>query len=153
MSAMLMSIIDTLGPWTWFVAGLILLGLEILLPGTFFLWFGVSAILVGIGALIFPGFAWQAELVVFVALAVVLVVVGRRYFAHAFARARPSGLNERATRIVGTETVLGEPIVDGKGRIRVDDTVWRVTGPDMPSGSRVKVVGADGTVLKVKREG
>jgi len=150
---MLMSIIDTLGPWTWFVVGLILLGLEIVLPGTFFLWFGVSAILVGIAALILPAFAWQAQLVVFVALAVVLVVVGRRYFARAFPSARPSGLNERAQNLIGRETVLGEPIVDGRGRIRVDDTVWRITGPDMPSGSRVKVVGADGTVLKVEREG
>ena len=146
-------IVDYLGPWTGFVGGLLLLGLEVLAPGSFFLWFGVSAIVFGIGALIFPGFAWQAELVVFVVLAVVLVVVGRRYFARAFPRARPSGLNERAVRIVGTETVLGEPIVDGKGRIRVDDTVWRIVGPDMPSGSRIKVVDADGAVLKVERVG
>jgi membrane protein implicated in regulation of membrane protease activity len=146
-------IVDYLGPWTWFVGGLILLALEVVLPGSFFLWFGISAIIVGVGALIFPAFTWQAEAVVFVVLAVVLVIVGRRYFALAFPRTRPTGLNERAVRIVGMETVLGEPIVDGKGRIRVDDTVWRVTGPDMPSGSRIKVTGADGTVLKVERAG
>ncbi len=150
---MLKSAIDTLGPWTWIVAGLILLGLEVVLPGTFFLWFGVSAIIVGIVALIFPALAWQAELIGFVALAVVLVIVGRRYYAGGLGRIRPSGLNERAQNLVGRETVLGEPIVDGRGRIRVDDTVWRIVGPDMPSGSRVRVTGADGSVLRVEKLG
>lgn len=150
---MLKSIIDTLGPWTWIVAGLILLVLEVVLPGTFFLWFGVSAVVVGIVALIFPALAWQAEVIGFLALAVVLVIVGRRYYSGGLGRIRPTGLNERAQNLVGRETVLSEPIVDGRGRIRVDDTVWRVTGPDMPSGSRVKVVGADGSVLRVERAG
>lgn len=146
-------IVDYLGPWTWFVGGLLLLGLEVLAPGSFFMWFGISAIIVGVGALIFPDFAWQAELVAFVVLAVVLVIVGRRIFVRTFPGIRPSGLNERAGRIVGSETVLGEPIVDGKGRIRVDDTVWRIVGPDMPSGSRVRVTAADGAVLKVEKAG
>jgi membrane protein implicated in regulation of membrane protease activity len=150
---MLKSIIDTLGPWTWVVAGLILLALEVVLPGTFFLWFGVSAIVVGIVALIFPAIAWQAEVIGFLVLAVVLVIVGRRYYSGGLGRIRPTGLNERAQNLVGRETVLGEPIVDGRGRIRVDDTVWRVTGPDMPSGSRVKVAGADGSVLRVEKAG
>lgn len=150
---MLKSIIDTLGPWTWIVAGLILLVLEVVLPGTFFLWFGVSAVVVGIVALIFPTLAWQAEVIGFLVLAVVLVIVGRRYYSGGLGRIRPTGLNERAQNLVGRETVLSEPIVDGRGRIRVDDTVWRVTGPDMPSGSRVKVVGADGSVLRIEKAG
>jgi hypothetical protein len=150
---MLAPILDKLGPWTWVVAGLILLGLEVLLPGTFFLWFGVSAIIIGVVALIFPALAWQAELIAFVVLAIVLVIVGRRYYAGGLGRIRPSGLNERALNLVGRETVLSEPLVDGRGRIRVDDTVWRVNGPDMPSGSRVKVVGVDGSVLRVEKVG
>jgi membrane protein implicated in regulation of membrane protease activity len=150
---MLGSIVESLGPWTWVVAGLILLGLEVLLPGTFFLWFGVSAIIVGIVALIFPTIPWQGELIAFVVLAIVLVIIGRRYYGGGLGRIRPSGLNERALNLVGRETIIGEPIVDGRGRIRVDDTVWRIIGPDMPSGSRVKVVGADGSVLRVEKLG
>lgn len=150
---MFKSIIDTLGPWTWIVAGLILLALEVLAPGTFFLWFGVSAIIIGVVALIFTDLAWQTEVIAFLVLAVVLVIVGRRYYGGGLGRIRPTGLNERAQNLVGRETVLGEPLVDGRGRIRVDDTVWRVTGPDMPSGSRVKVVAADGSVLRVEKLG
>ena len=58
-------------------------------------------------------------------------------------------LNERAARLIGQSFVLAEPIVDGKGRIRVDDTNWRITGPDLPSGTRVRVTGNDGAVLSV----
>jgi membrane protein implicated in regulation of membrane protease activity len=35
------------------------------------------------------------------------------------------------------------------GQIRVDDTVWRVTGPDCPAGTRVVVAGAEGATLRV----
>ena len=39
--------------------------------------------------------------------------------------------------------------IDGSGTVRVDDTIWRVAGPDAPAGSRVKVVQADGANLTV----
>ena len=61
-------------------------------------------------------------------------------------------LNERAERLVGKSYVLAEPIVDGKGRIKIDDANWRITGPDLPSGTRIRVVGHDGAVLTVARE-
>ena len=60
-------------------------------------------------------------------------------------------LNERATRLVGQSYILGEPIVGGNGRIRVGDTTWRLTGPDLPSGTRVRIVGHDGSVLRADR--
>ena len=40
--------------------------------------------------------------------------------------------------------------MEGSGRVRIDDTVWQVRGPDAPAGARVKVTGADGPVLKVE---
>ncbi|WP_346433041.1 hypothetical protein [Breoghania sp.] len=61
------TIIHVLGPWSWHVLGLLLLGLEILAPGTFFLWFGISALLVGTAAL-FIGMSWQVEVVAFLVL-------------------------------------------------------------------------------------
>ena len=52
---------------------------------------------------------------------------------------------------VGTrrEFTLEKPIVDGAGTVRIDDTIWRVAGPDAPAGSRVRVVHADGASLTV----
>lgn len=44
-----------------------------------------------------------------------------------------------------------EPIVGGRGRIKVGDTVWIAEGPDMPIGAHAKVTGTRGTVLVVER--
>jgi membrane protein implicated in regulation of membrane protease activity len=83
---MIFDILDQLGPWAWFIAGLVLLVLELALPGNVFVWFGIAAILTGIVILIVD-FGWPANAVIFVVLSVVTVVVGRRHFA----RGRPPG--------------------------------------------------------------
>ena len=149
---MILEIIRQLGPWSWWVFGLVLLGLEILVPGNVFVWFGVAALLTGVLAL-FTHFGWQIELIVFVVLALVLVVVGRRVFGRQAQPGEQPFLNDRAHRLVGGSYMLSAPIVDGHGQVRVDDTNWRITGPDLPSGTRVKVTDADGAVLKVEKAG
>lgn len=142
--------IAQVGPWAWVIAGIALLGIEILVPGTFFLWFGLSAIVVGVLAVLF-GLAWQIQIIVFGVLALVLVTVARPYFNRRMAGEPDSGLNERGARLIGTTYILTEPIVAGFGRVRVADSNWRVSGADMPSGVKVRVVGVDGSVLKVER--
>ena len=47
---------------------------------------------------------------------------------------------------------LNEPIVNGRGKLRVDDTVWKVEGADCPAGVQVRVTGVDGVMLRVERE-
>ena len=149
---MILQAINQLGPWSWWVFGLILLALEIVVPGNVFVWFGVAALITGVMAL-FTHFGWQVELIVFVVLAVVLVIAGRRVFARASQPGEQPFLNDRAHRLVGSTYMLAAPIVDGHGRVRIDDTNWRITGPDLPSGTLVKVVDADGAVLKVEKAG
>jgi len=139
-----------LGGWSWVIGGLILLGLEIIAPGNVFVWFGIAAMITG-GFALLTNLGWQVDGLLFVVLAVILVIVGRRYFARAGAESEQPFLNQRAVKHVGTSHVLSEPIVAGHGRIRIDDTNWRVTGPDLPSGTRVKVVSADGAVLGVTK--
>ena len=146
---MVVDFLSRLDGWGWFLVGLVLLAVEVFVPGNVFVWFGVAGILTGVIGLL-TSLPWQTELIVFVVLSVVLVFVGRRYFGRAAASTEPL-LNERAVRYVGKTFVLGEPIVEGTGRIRIDDTYWRIEGPDTPSGSRVRVTGVDGAVLSVAR--
>jgi membrane protein implicated in regulation of membrane protease activity len=147
---MVIELIRELGAWTWLIVGVALLALEIAAPGAFFLWFGLAAIVVGVLALL-VAVPWQAQIILFVVLAALIVIVGRRYFASRSGNETVTvGLNERGRRLVGTIVVLTEPIVDGKGRIRVGDTTWRVIGPNLPSGSRVRIVHAEGALLSVK---
>jgi len=62
-------------------------------------------------------------------------------------------LNERVVQLVGQSFNLVDPIVNGRGSIKTGDTIWRVEGPELPQGARIKVVGADGTLLKVAPAG
>lgn len=148
---MIVETLRDLGPWSWWIAGVVLLALELAIPGNVLVWFGVAAVLTGLLALfIDPG--WQAELIVFVVLSVVLVVAGRQVFSREAAPGERPFLNDRAHRLVGNSYMLHKPIVDGHGVVRVDDANWRIVGPDMPSGTRVKVAGVDGTVLSVVKD-
>lgn len=139
-----------LGPWAWLVAGLVLIGGETLAPGIFLLWLGIAAILTGLADYSF-GLAWQANLVLFAVLAVVAVGCGR-----ALTRRhgdRPGGsplLNRRGDALLGRVFVLDQPIVAGEGRVRVDDSVWRVVGPDAGAGAMVRVLRVDGATLVVE---
>jgi membrane protein implicated in regulation of membrane protease activity len=128
-----------LGPWTWWVVGLLLAAVEIFAPGSFFVWFAVAAILTGTVAL-FVDIAWQWELVLFVAFAVGAVLVGRRFYGST-SRETEERLNDRVARQIGRLATLETAISGGSGHIRLDDSQWRVEGPDMPAGRQVRIVG------------
>jgi len=149
---MIIEYVQELGAWTWVIVGIALLALEIAAPGVFFIWFGLAAVVVGTLALL-VAFPWQAQFILFVALASLIVVFGRRYFARSSDDSASPGLNQRGRRLIGSIAVLGEPIVDGQGRIRVDDTTWRVVGPNLPSGTRVRIASVDGALLTVEDAG
>ncbi|WP_237153066.1 NfeD family protein [Oryzibacter oryziterrae] len=144
-------IVAYLGPWSWWVLALVLAGIEVLAPGTFFIWFAIAAGLTGALALLVT-LGWQAQVVIFVVLAVVAALVGRRYYGRAGTEA--DGLaNDRAGRQIGRSAVLDTAISHGTGHIRLDDTVWRVEGPDLPAGARVRITGYRDGRFQVVAEG
>jgi membrane protein implicated in regulation of membrane protease activity len=145
---MIVEAVRQLGPWSWWIAGLLLLGVEVLAPGAFFLWFGIAALIVGALALVVT-MGWQLQAILFVALALVLALAGRRVYSRERRPGDQPHLNDRAARLVGGVYPLVEPIRDGHGRIRIDDTTWRVAGPDLPEGASVRITGFDGGTLRV----
>ena len=62
-------------------------------------------------------------------------------------------LNQRAQQLVGREFLLDEPLHLGTGRVRVDDSLWRITGPDLDAGTRVRVTSVRDGVLVVEPVG
>lgn len=136
------------GPWSWVIAGLVLLGLELVLPGGILLWLGVAAVVTGILSA-FITMDWPVQFVIFGVLAVASIALWLRLKPHGTPTDRPF-LNRRAERLVGQEVVLNQPIRDGFGRVSLDDTTWRVQGPDLAAGQKVRIVSADGAVLKVE---
>jgi len=139
----------TLGTWNWLIFGFILMALELAAPGVFLFWFGLAALLVGLLSFVVHP-SWQAQLLMFAVFALAAVPVWRRLASsHSGASQSNPFLNRRTAALVGREFTLEKPIIDGSGTVRIDDTIWRVAGPDAPAGSRVKVVRVDGANLTV----
>jgi len=145
-------LIRSLGIWNWWILGIVLLCVELVAPGTFMLWFGVAALVVGLVSL-FVDWSWQSQLITFGIASVISVGLSR-----VLLRRRPSEgaapfLNRRADAIVGRSFELTEPIVNGRGRLSVDDSVWRIEGPDLDAGTEVVVTAARGSRLVVQAAG
>jgi hypothetical protein len=140
---------STLGTWNWLVFGLLLMGLELMLPGVFLFWVGLAALLVGLLSFVFLP-SWQLQLLMFAVFAAAAVPVWRRVARSnsGVSNSNPF-LNKRSEAMIGRVFTLEKPIIDGAGTVRIDDTVWRVAGPDTPAGSRVRIVRADGASLTV----
>jgi membrane protein implicated in regulation of membrane protease activity len=136
----------------WAALSLLLIAAEVMAPGVFMLWLGISAGVVCFAVLLFPGIPllWQAAS--FIVLSFVSIALYRRYFRQDGERNDQPLLNRRAEQFVGKVLVLDSALVDGTGRIRVGDAYWTVTGPDLPAGSKVRVIGADSMVLKVQAD-
>jgi membrane protein implicated in regulation of membrane protease activity len=155
---MIVSFFQELGAWAWWVLALLLLGLEILAPGTFFLWFAFAAFVVGAVSLTVGADAafwtWQLQAIAFVLLALLFAVVGRRFVSREKpATGEAQDLNRRAAQLVGRTGTISEAIVGGEGRAKVGETTWKVSGPDLPVGAHVRVTGERGGLLVVEAAG
>lgn len=137
--------------WHWLVLGLVLLILEVFAPTVFFMWLGVAAGLVGLLMLAMPDMGWQWQLLLFSVLSAIAVVAGRGWLNRHPIKTDLPALNRRGEQYIGRVFTLAEPIVNGGGKIRVDDTTWKIRGNDCEAGHRVRVIGVDGTVLQVDR--
>jgi membrane protein implicated in regulation of membrane protease activity len=132
------------GAWNWMILGTVLLALEILTPGVYLLWLGIAAIITGLLSFAFwetAFWGWQVQILAFLVLSIVSVLIGRRVFpTTGTADTDQPLLNQRERQLVGRTATLEEPIVEGRGRIRLGDTLWRISGPDLPAGARVRVI-------------
>ena len=115
------------------------------------MWFGMAAAVTALIAFAYD-ISWQWQLIWFCGLSLAAVLLAAKYLRkHPLESERPL-LNERAVQLIGQSFDLIDPIVNGRGSIKTGDTIWRVEGPELPKGARIKVVGADGTLLKVVPE-
>lgn len=139
------------GSWGWIVIGLVLVGGEMLAPGVFLLWLGLAALLTG-AVVGLTGLAWQGAWLVFAGLAVACVLIGRAVSRHRSEEPDIAmGLNDRGRQLIGKVFRLEATMTGGEGRIRVGDSSWRVTGPELLAGTEIRVVRVDGATLVVEK--
>ena len=136
------------GAWLWFAVAVALFILETIVPGVHFLWFGVAAGIIGALALAVP-MAWTWQIILFSLISFVTVFMVRRSGWGDNAKTDEPVLNVRGAQYIGRTVVVEEAIRNGRGRVRVGDSVWAAEGEDAPVGARVEVTGVNGIVLVV----
>lgn len=149
---MIARILAELGPWNWMVLGLLLLTLEVFVPGMFMVWFGIAALITGALSLAcwtWGAWVWPVQIVVFLVLSVAALFLGRKIMKNDTDISDEPLLNQRTAQLVGRLATLDEAIVNGYGRVKIGDTMWRVRGSDLPAGTRVKVNAVERDTLSV----
>jgi membrane protein implicated in regulation of membrane protease activity len=146
-----MPLFDDIQFWHWWALGGVLGVLEILAPGFVLIWLGLAALIVGALLLVWPEMPFAIQLLAYAGIAVVSVFIWFYWVKKKPVESDRPNLNRRTEQLIGRRAPVVEPIVNGRGRIKLGDGTWAVTGPDMPAGHMVEVVGADGTLLEVRQ--
>jgi len=136
----------------WWLLALLLIALEVALPGYFLLWIGIGAGATGALAWLMPGMSLLMQAIAFAVLAFLACAIYAWMLRPKLRRTESTGerLNRRGAQMVGQRYVLVAPIVNGRGKARVGDGEWLVTGPDLPLGATVEVVKVEGNTLQVR---
>ncbi len=136
--------------WHWWVLAVFLLVIELLSPGFFFLWMAISGFVTGCVVLLMPSISLDMQVFIFSILSVAAILIWKVYVKkHPIETDKPL-LNKRSAQFIGRVFALIEPIENGQGKIKVDDSIWKVRGEDCDIGAKVKVIGADGVILDVE---
>ena len=138
--------------YLWWILALLLMAGEILLPGYFMLWIGLAAASMGVLLWLLPSIGLLLQAVLFALLAFASCVLYARLLRPTLERREPGSerLNRRGEQMIGQRYELVEPIVNGRGKARVGDGQWLVSGPDLPLGTTVEVLAVEGTTLQVR---
>jgi membrane protein implicated in regulation of membrane protease activity len=136
--------------FAWAAVALLLFAAEAMAPGAFMLWLGLAASVVFVAVWVVPGIPLLAQVAAFVVLSFVSIQVYRRWFRGREPQSDRPALNRRAAALVGQVAPLQSAIVNGRGRVQIADAYWDVSGPELPAGSPVRIVGADGMLLQVE---
>ena len=135
--------------WMWLTVGILLAAAEIIAPGFFLMWLGFAALITGVIAWVAP-ITMPAQVGIFAVLSVIAVYAARKWLVDNPIISDDPKLNDRGARLTGEVVTVVEAIENGRGRVKVGDSVWNARGVDAPSGTKVRVTGSDGADLLVE---
>ena len=136
--------------WYWWVLAAVLFVFEMTLPGVVFLFLAIGALASGVLLAAAADTSLEAQLAVFAVFAVASAVTLRPMLKRLQVRTNGETLNARADSLIGLTFILDSPILGGRGRAKLGDGSWIITGPDMVAGAKVRVASVNGTELKVE---
>jgi len=141
--------------WAWIVGGIGLILAELVIPSFFVVWFGLGALLVGLLALLIPGLSLTAQLAIWTAASLAMVMLWFKVFKPGFHKTRIGTAAGEAIGEIGLLVSAVAPFERGKVRFQrlvLGSEEW-VCMADAPiaAGERVKVIAVEGSFLTVSK--
>ncbi len=129
-------------PQAWIILGCVLGILELLIPGIFLFWFGLSALCVGLIGLFFP-LSLVTSIAIFAVLSIVFVLIAILVIR----KSKPDtksivtqNLNQvLGSQYVGKTFVTSQKVENGTAQLKIGDSVWIIEGKDCPEGTHIKI--------------
>ena len=140
---------DLDGHWVWLTLGLVLAGLEMLVPGVYLIWLAVAAIITGVLTGLFD-LSLPMQVIDFVFLALILAFSAKRFLRDKPIESADPLMNRRGARLVGETAMVVQAIAHGSGRVKLGDSEWIARGPNVAAGERVRISGSEGAILLVE---
>lgn len=135
----MVELFDQLTLWHWCGLALVLLIVEAVAFNGYLLWIGLSALIVSALMVLFD-IGWEAQLLVFAVCSVVFTWLWYRHWVKRPVKTEAPLLNQRSSQFIGRTATVTQPIQNGQGRVKLDDSIWRVKGPDAAEGEQVRVI-------------
>ena len=136
--------------WHWWIVAVVLVIIEMLAPTFFALWLAVAAFITGVALFLIPDMQWEYQVFLFAVLTVLSIIAWRYYYSKNPITTDEPLLNRRGEQYVGRVITLKDPIVDGQGKVKVDDSTWKVEGEDCPAGTKIKIISLNNVVFIVE---
>ena len=139
--------------WQWAVLGIGLIIAELAIPAFFIVWFGLGALLVSVILLVAPSLSLTAQLLTWTLASVAMVVIWFRIFKPGMHKTKVGMSDSNIVGEVGMLIRDVEPFQKGQVRFQkplVGSEVWEcISDETIKSGERIKVLGIEGSFLKV----
>lgn len=137
--------------WLWLIAGLCLIALEMLAPVAYFLWFGVSSLMLGLLTYFYTSLSIFSQALLFCAFSIIVTILGRRFIPIHIEDKHDKYINKKVLSIIGKEYTLNESIKDGRAQIKIGETLWNIKGPDLEKGVKIKIIDIENNCLIVDK--
>ena len=137
----------------WFLVGLVLLLLELAIPGLIIIFFGVGAWITSLSLLIFKGLGINPQLIIFLLSSIFLLALLRKYLRKRFFGETKEKEEVLEDEFIGKIAQVKSSITPNiPGKIEFKGTHWSATSnEEIPEGSSVEIIDKDNITLKVKK--
>src|SRR5260221_12198706 len=137
-----------MNPWIWGIIGLAVGVVELAAPGFFLIFLALGGLITALVVALWP-LTLEMQLLVFAAASILCASAGLRFYRRVLRGRQHPTLNS-PTGMIGARGVVEDDIREGRGKVRLADTVWLASGIDLRRGEPVEVTGVHGTVVAVK---